>query len=217
MTIKDAASNTLTVILAACALAVSSAAVKRTFFQADAPGVIEVENWRELARTGNRMGPADAPVVIIEFSDFQCPFCKQARDLLVDLRQRYPGQVAVVYRHLPLATHRYAERAALASECAAEQGAFEAYHDALYARPDSIGVTPWDRYAERAAVRDLPRFRECVESQRLFARVQADLRAAGRIGLNGTPAFIVNGKGFTGSVPAGGWDLWVERALKDAR
>lgn len=217
MTIKDAASNAVTAILAACAIAVSSAAVKRTFFPADAPGVTRVENWRELALAGNRMGPADAKVVIIEFSDFQCPFCKQAADVLEEIRQRHPDQVAVVYRHLPLASHRYAERAALASECAAEQGAFKAYHDALFARPDSIGVTPWDRYAERAAVPDLPRFRECVESQRLFTRVQADLRAAGRLGLTGTPAFIVNGRRFTGSVPPGGWDAWIETALRKAR
>jgi protein-disulfide isomerase len=217
MTMKDAASNVFTAILAACAIAVSSAAVKRSFFQPDPPGVMKVENWRELARAGNRMGPEDAPVTIIEFSDFQCPFCKQAADLLDDLRQRYPGQVAVVYRHMPLATHRYADRAALATECAAEQGAFKAYHDALFAQTDSIGVTAWDRYAERAAVRDLPRFRECMESQRLFTRVEADLRAARRLGLNGTPAFIVNGRGFTGSVPPGGWDAWIETALRKAR
>jgi protein-disulfide isomerase len=156
-------------------------------------------------------------VTIIEFSDFQCPFCKQAADLLKDVSQRYPGQVAVVYRHMPLPTHRYAEGAALATECAAEQGAFEAYHDALFARPDSIGVTTWDTYAERTGVRDLPRFRECMESQRLFTRVEADLRAARRLGFNGTPSFIVNGRGFTGSVPFGGWDAWIERALREAR
>ena len=215
---KDLASNALTAILALCAITVSGAAAKRTFFSpVQDDGVVEVENWRELADAGNRMGPADAPVVIVEFSDFQCPYCKQAADLLAGVRERYPGQVAVVYRHLPLQGHRYADRAALASECAAEQGAFEAYHDALFARTDSIGVTGWDRYAERAAVRDTARFRECVDSQRLFPRVEADLRVARRLGFNGTPAFIVNGKSFTGSVPVGGWDAWVKRALREAR
>ncbi|HEX2078375.1 MAG TPA: thioredoxin domain-containing protein [Longimicrobium sp.] len=215
---KDAASNLVTAILAACALAVSSAAVKRTFFAPPEPGgVVEVKNWRELAATGNRMGPADAPVVIVEFSDFECPFCKQAADLLKEVRRTYPGKVAVVYRHFPLGGHRYADRAALATECAAEQGAFEAYHDALFERPDSIGVTGWDRYAERAAVPDLPRFRECVESGRLFPRVEADLREGRKLGFNGTPMFIVNGRSFVGSIPEGGWNSWVERALREAR
>lgn len=214
---KDAASSALTVILAACAIAVSSAAVKRTFFSGPEPPEIVVDRWRELARAGNRMGPAAAPVTIIEFSDFQCPFCKQAADLLEDVRKQYPGQVAVVYRHMPLPSHRYADRAALASECAAEQGAFKAYHDALFARPDSIGVTAWDAYAQRTGVRDLPRFRECVDSQRLVTRVEADLRAGRRLGFSGTPAFVINGKGFTGSVPPGGWDQWVDRALREAR
>jgi protein-disulfide isomerase len=215
---KDAASNLVTAVLALCALAVSGAAVKRTFFSAPEGGpVVEVKSWRELARTGNRMGAADAPVVIVEFSDFQCPYCKHAADQLRELRGRYPGKVAVVYRHLPLRGHRYADRAALASECAGEQGAFEAYHDALFARPDSIGVAGWDRYAERAAVPDLARFRECVESQRLSPRVEADLRAARRLGFNGTPTFIVNGKSFTGSVPVEGWNAWIERALREAR
>ena len=215
---KQATSNVVTVVLALAALGMSGAAVKQRFFSPpDLTRVVEVENWRQLADTGHRMGPADAPVVIVEFSDFQCPFCRQAADLLRELRDRYPGQVAVVYRHLPLKGHRYAESAALASECAAEQGMFEAYHDALFARSDSIGVTGWDAYARRAEVPDLARFRECVDSGRLFSRVEADLRAARRLRFNGTPTFIVNGKSFVGSVPVGGWNAWVERELGEAR
>jgi len=216
---KEWLQNAASVVLALCALTVTGLLVRQQFLPpraaaAAAALVTRVDDWRPLAQAGNRMGPADARLTIVEFSDFQCPFCGQAAVALEGIRERYP-QVAVTYRHFPLDNHPHAFAAAVASECAAEQGAFQAFHDHLFQHQDSIGVTPWEAVAERSGVRDAGRFRACLQEDGPRNRVNRDRAAALRIGATGTPAFIVNGRMFTGSVPPGGWDRWIQENLPD--
>lgn len=161
------------------------------------------------------MGAVQATVRIVEFSDFQCPFCAQVQPELRRLRAKHPGQVAVVYRHFPLqAIHPHSFGAALAVECAGAQGRFEAYHDALYSQQDSIGVRPWDDFASLVAVPDLSEFRRCVQAKRFRARVENDMETGRRIGVAGTPTFIVNGPMVSGATSLPQVDQWVQLALE---
>lgn len=199
-------SNLLTGILVVCAVLVTAVVLRRELLDPPLPAeaavsaLRQVEDWEELAREGAVMGPADAPVRIVEFSDFQCPFCRVVQETLAAVRSRHPERVAIVYRHLPLdAIHPHARAAANAVECAGEQGRFAEYHDRLFALQDSIGTTPWDRYAADAAVPDLEAFRRCVAENRYADRVERDARLAAELGLDVTPTLIVNGTVYPGA------------------
>jgi protein-disulfide isomerase len=216
-------SDVFTGIMAVCALAVTGLVVKNELTgppapAAAAPTVTFVNNWRSVAREGTVMGRPDAPVQIIEFSDFQCPFCAQVQAALAEVRRRHPDDVVVIYRHFPLtAIHPHAVAAARASACAADQGRFEAYHDALFAGQDQIGTARWDDFARRAGVRDLPAFGECVRTERHAATVQRDADAAARIGLRVTPTLIINGRGVAGMQTVEELEAHVRLALRAAR
>lgn len=199
-------SNLLTGILVVCAVLVTAVVLRRELLDPPLPAeaavsaLRQVEDWEELAREGTVMGPADAPVRIVEFSDFQCPFCRVVQETLAAVRSRHPERVAIVYRHLPLdAIHPHARAAANAVECAGEQGRFAEYHDRLFELQDSIGTMPWDRYAADAAVPDLEAFRRCVTENRYADRVERDARLAAELGLDVTPTLIVNGTIYPGA------------------
>ncbi|HEX8430263.1 MAG TPA: thioredoxin domain-containing protein [Longimicrobium sp.] len=197
-------SNVFTALITGCALIITGLVVRRELFTPVPPasGVAEVpvKAWRQYATTGSHLGAPAAPLQIVEFSDFECPFCAKTTTQLGELMNRYPGQVSVVYRHYPLESiHPNAFPAAVAAECAAEQKRFRAYHDALFAGQDSIGEWDWSRFATQAEVPDLAAFRECVASERPAARIRADLKAGKEAGVNGTPAFIFDGKMMTGA------------------
>lgn len=188
----------LTFLVIICA-AVVMAQVVRTHFVSQSssqmPEVELIDDWESLAGTGRLLGPDDATLRVVEFSDFQCPFCAQVRPELKKLRQTYPDELAIVYRHLPLQSiHPHAFEAALAAECAAAQGHFEEYHNALFEQQDSIGARSWERYAEDAKVPDLLLFNRCVAERRFEDRVRQDLKDADRVGVESTPTFISDGK-----------------------
>lgn len=215
---SKALSTATNVVLVLCALAVTGLLVRRELFtpRAAAADVLKkVDHWSELAAGGHTLGPANAPVRILEFADFQCPYCAALEPDLDSLRHRYPGQVAVIYRHFPIPSHRYAVTAAQASECAAAQGRFDAFHDALFAHQDSIGVYAWKRFAETARVPDLGAFDACVAGHQFQDRVNADAAAARSISALGTPTLVVNGLLLVGS--AAQLDSVVEAAVLAVR
>jgi protein-disulfide isomerase len=208
------------VVLVCCAVVVTGLVIRRELFQDRAAGAAqaqaprEIRQWKQVAAAGSVIGRPDAPVKIVEFSDFQCPFCARIQTSLDEIRAKYPDQVAIVYRHYPLeAIHPHAFGAALAAACAEEQGRFKPYHDALFQRQDSIGTTGWDRLAEAAGVPDLPAFRECVESKRFKGRVDEDVKVANRIGVQGTPSLIINGTMVYGASSVEDIEVRVRKAL----
>lgn len=198
---KNVLSNLVSGFLVLCAAIVTAAVVHREFFPstAPAPAVADlaprhVDNWRELASAGHRMGSAAAPVTIVEFSDFQCPFCAKAEPALEELRRRHPDRVAVLYRHFPLSQiHDYARPAALAAECAGAQGRFEPYHLSLFAEQAELGKRSWADFARGAGVRDIGEFQRCVDEKRFADVVDRDQKLGEKTGLRGTPTIIVNG------------------------
>jgi protein-disulfide isomerase len=175
----------------------------------------ELDDWESYAIDGNRMGPASAQVVLVEFSDFQCPWCARYARTLAELREKYPNQFAVVYRHWPISgIHPYADTAAVASECAADQGRFGEMHDVLFAGRDSIGKLPWRDFARRAAVADLAVFEECLLAGRVRTRIRRDSAAGAKLEIRGTPTSIINGVRVSGSLPMSTLDSLIQIALK---
>lgn len=155
----------------------------------------------EVAATGPSLGPEDATVTIVEFSDYQCPFCQRAEPVVKEVMARYPEQVRVVYRHLPLdSIHPRARVAAEASVCAEAQGRFWDYHALLFTNRQALSDEDLARYAEELGL-DTDAFAACREGTVAKERVDSDVEAARVAGASGTPAFFINGIHLTGAKP----------------
>lgn len=191
--------------LALCAVVVTGLVVRQEFFEpvpsAAPPQPVNVANWRDYARGGHRSGPDDAVVTMVVFSDFQCPACRLLATHAKALRREFPGQLAVVHRHSPLAMHPFAIEAARASECAAQQDRFTAFHDALFVEQSAIGLAPWTRFAVNAGVPDVTAFGQCMAAGAASPTLHADTLAARQLKVTGTPTLLVNGLRFTGAPP----------------
>ena len=145
-------------------------------------------------------GPANAPIELVEFSDFQCPFCLNARPTVTKVLDTYGDQIKFVHRHFPLPNHPNAWPAAEASECAAEQGQFWPYHDRLFANSTKLTDADLKQAAAELGMNS-GRFNDCVDSHKYKAKVDADLKAGTEAGINGTPAFFINGRMISGAQP----------------
>lgn len=148
------------------------------------------------------LGPEDAPVKVVVFSDFECPFCRRFNGGLDRLREEaeYAEQVQVVFRHYPLrALHPQAQKAHEASVCAEEQGKFWEYHDALWAN-ENLALDTLEQHAVLLGL-DSEEFAQCLNSGRHYQRIQADFEAARDLGQSGTPAVFVNGRYVGGAIP----------------
>lgn len=218
---KEGFLNVVMGVLVVCALVVTGLVVRRELFPApaarpSAPAPM-VADWREYASAGQRMGPSAAPVTIVMFSDFQCPACAVAAERLRALRRAYPREVAVVYRHFPLRRHPHAVAAARASECAAAEGRFEAFHDAMFSLQDSIGTTDWTRFAASTGVADTAAFRTCVSRTGPITALEQDTVAGRRLGVRATPTLLINETRVEGAPPLDVLSSYVDRALRGSR
>jgi protein-disulfide isomerase len=138
-------------------------------------------------------GPAEAPVTLVEYGDFECPYCGQAEEVIRELLADF-GEVRYVWRHLPLAdVHTHAQLAAEASEAAAEQGAFWEMHDLLFQHQDALRRSDLEGYARELGL-DVDRFDEALRTHENAARVADDVDSADLSGVSGTPSFFVNGR-----------------------
>jgi protein-disulfide isomerase len=158
-------------------------------------------------------GPKDARVTVVEFSDFQCPFCSRAVPAVKEVEQAFGNDVQVVWKHLPLAFHPNAMPAALAAEAARQQGKFWEMHDKLFGNQQALSDAAYEQYAKDLKL-DLKRFKAAQVSSETKKRVEADVAAAQAAGVGGTPTFVVNGEVVVGS--AGLRDV-VQRRLNTAR
>jgi protein-disulfide isomerase len=146
----------------------------------------------EVAATGPARGPAGAKVTIIEFSDFQCPYCSQAKEVLDQVMKLYPTQVRLVFRDYPLSFHPHAAKAAEAGHCANEQGKFWEMHDSMFDHQDGLTVPELEQQAKDIGL-DAGRFSTCLQSGKYASAVAENLKAGQKAGINGTPAFVING------------------------
>jgi protein-disulfide isomerase len=166
-----------------------------------------VDISRITIRPANRLGSPDAPVTIVEFSDFQCPFCvKVEREAIAQLRSKYvsSGKISIVYKHAAVLGDE-SMWAAQAAECAADQGQFWAYHDLLFANQngENQGVFAKEKLIGLAQELklDLTRFEPCLKNDETLTRVQADTQEARAVGVRGTPTFFLNGQPLVGAQP----------------
>lgn len=218
MKLRESLSTALVSVAVLCAVVVTVATVRREFFPAsgnrtEEPKPVPVANWKEFA-VGHRFGPADAPVTIIEFADFECPVCRTfTLGPLQAIRNKYPTQVAVVFRHWPLTYHRFAYASARAAECAGLQGKFEQFHDIAYLKQDSIGLKPFVDYARDIGVPDLPAFNRCNTAASPLPIIEADKVAATNAGGRGTPTIIINGLRLPGAPDSARLGQFVRAAL----
>jgi protein-disulfide isomerase len=166
-----------------------------------------------VAATGPAKGSSSAPVEMIEFSDFQCPFCLRAHATVDQVLQTYGDRIRFVYRHYPLPGHPNARPAAEASACAAEQGKFWPYHDRLFAQPSKLSDADLKQHAAQLGL-DTAKFNACVDSRKYSAQVEADVRDGNAAGVNGTPAFFINGRMLSGAQPFDAFKRIIDEELE---
>lgn len=165
----------------------------------------------------HRQGPENAPAVLVEYGDFQCPYCGQAYPIVKEIQHRLGDRLCFVFRHFPVTqAHPFAMQAAEASEAAAAQGKFWEMHDMLYMHQDELDIEGLKHYA-RALDLDTARFDRELESHGYRALVREGFLEGVRSGVNGTPAFYLNGTRYDGS-----WELdqlvaAIEDVLQEAR
>ncbi len=136
-------------------------------------------------------GAVNSSVMVLEFSDFQCPFCKKVRPTIRSLVKTYSDRVAFAYRHLPLSIHQDADESAVATECAREQGKFLQMHGRLYQQQNNQSVEELKKLAQEIGIADMDKFNACLAEDRYRQRVNRDMAVAASVGISGTPAFII--------------------------
>ncbi|MGA3088420.1 MAG: thioredoxin domain-containing protein [Terriglobales bacterium] len=148
-----------------------------------------------------RLGPDKAPVQIVEFADYECPYCQKVNEDLIRLREQFGDQVSIVYKDFPLPMHPLAPKAAEAARCAGVQGKFWEFHDSLF-QTKKLQVS--DLKQEAVALKlDPTRFNQCLEGGEQIAPVKKDSQEGQRIGLQGTPSFFINGHFMSGAIGYG--------------
>ena len=165
----------------------------------------------------NVMGSPNASVVIVEYSDFQCPFCARFyRDTEGQIKSNYidTGKVRFVYKHFPLnSIHSYAQKAAEASECAAEQGKFWEYHDKLFDNQKSLFTNSLKQYAVDIGL-NATQFNSCLDSSAMQQKVSNDYQQGIAAGVKSTPTFFINGQRIEGAQPYSVFEAAIEKELK---
>jgi len=145
-------------------------------------------------------GPKDAPLTVVLFSDFQCPFCGRVEPSLTELEKAYPGKVRVFWKNFPLPFHNNAKPAAEAAMAANEQGKFWEMHDILFKNQQNLDAASLEKYAKEIGL-DMARFKAAVDSHKFAAQIEADAKQGGSLGVQGTPASFLNGHFINGAQP----------------
>jgi protein-disulfide isomerase len=158
-------------------------------------------------------GSKSAPIELIEFSDFQCPFCLRSNPTVEQVLATYGDKIHFVYRHYPLPNHPNARPAAEAAACAAEQGKFWQYHDSLFANPAKLSTADLKQRAVDLKL-DTAAFDSCVDGHKTKEKVDADQQAGEDAGVDGTPAFFINGRMISGAQPYDAFKKIIEDELK---
>jgi protein-disulfide isomerase len=160
-------------------------------------------------------GPKNAPVTIVEFSDFQCPFCKNVVPTLEALEKQYGNKVKVAFKNQPLPFHANARPAAAASLAANAQGKFWEYHDKLFAHQEALDRASLEKYAAELGL-DMSKFKAALDSKKFDAQITADATEATWAGAEGTPTFFINGRKLVGAQPLDAFKAIIDEELKKA-
>ncbi len=159
------------------------------------PPKVDVDTGGREARGGGE----SAPVTIVAFSDYECPFCRRAEGTVAQVLETYGDKVRYVHRDYPLPFHSHAHDAAEAARCAGDQGKFWEYHDRLF-ETAKLTLDDLKQHATELGL-DRTKFDECLASGKYESAVDADLQAGSEVGVSGTPAFFINGRMLSGAQP----------------
>jgi protein-disulfide isomerase len=160
-------------------------------------------------------GAKDALVTIVQFSDFQCPFCSRVEPTINQVMKEYPGKVRVAWRDLPLPFHPNAMPAAIAARAAGDQGKFWEMHDKIFADQQHMDRATYEKYAGELGL-NMAKFKAALDSEKGKEAIKADADAGGKIGARGTPAFFINGKFLSGAQPFESFKAKIDEELKTA-
>ncbi len=157
-------------------------------------------------------GPADAPIVLVEFTDYQCPFCVRVQPTITALMERYDGQIRHVFKNLPLPNHSQAKLAGEAALCAQDQGKYWEFHDWLFANQRTMNRGTMVAQAVELGM-DTELFEACIDQKTYAATVSADAREARSFGITGTPGFLINGRVLSGAQPIEAFEVVIDEEL----
>lgn len=200
MTLKRFIADAITALAVLSSITTAGLVARRELRASDSGGAtkqpppVRVESWRKYLDTGRLLGSPSAPLRFAEFADFQCPACRGMNAEFRRLQTRYPNAFAISYHYLPLSYHKRAYAAARAAECAAQQGRFEAFHDSLFSRFESLDTLVFTDVAAQTKVPNLDEFTTCASATSVVAQIERDLAwARDTLHVRGTPALIVDG------------------------
>ena len=171
----------------------------------------------EISGDDHSIGPENATVTLVEYSDFECSFCSRHYTTIKNIEEKYSDSVRIIYRHFPLSFHEQARPAALASECAAEQGKFWEMHDKIFENQSSLTSDVYSEYAQEIGL-ESGKFKDCYESEKYDQNITDDMSSGIQSGVKGTPAtFIITDNDQTlisGAVPQSEVEAAIDQALK---
>lgn len=177
--------------------------------KAKANGVARLPVWVESSPS---IGNPKAPVTIVEFTDFECPFCGKVQPTLKQIRESYPDQVKLVFKNFPLTFHRNARTAHLAALCAEDQGKFWEYRNLLFENQKALKKDDLLRYAGNVGL-SLDTFGDCLKHETHADKIDNDIEEGRNLDLQGTPAFLINGRPFAGAMPFSAFKQIIEEEL----
>jgi protein-disulfide isomerase len=220
---STATERVVSITLAICAVLVVVLLLRRELIggrppQSANPVPERREDWAEIAAAGRLIGKPQAAIQVVEFSDLECPFCRRFH--LGGLRAAkaiYGDEISIRYVHFLIPGHRFAEPAALAAECAGEQGRFAEMLDEIYAQQDSLGLRAWSSFATSARVADTAAFGQCISSRRGLEVIASGKRLGEQIKVPGTPTVVVNGWKFSPSPDSAAFLQSIERIQRGGK
>lgn len=175
-----------------------------------------IAGWARVDLSGSpRHGNPDTPIVVVEYSEYQCPFCKRAQATMHELEEKYGEKISFVFKHYPLAKHTQAKPAAIASIAAERQGKFWEYKAALFEHQRDLKTEGiYEQIAQEVGL-DLEQFRRDIADPAMESQIKADVAQAKKLGVTGTPCFFVNGYKLKGAKPLDAFVDVIDRELAD--
>jgi protein-disulfide isomerase len=158
-------------------------------------------------------GSDDAIVTIVEWSDFQCPFCNRVAPTLAQIEKEYGDQVRIAFKHMPLSIHAQAPQAHAASEAAHRQGKFWEMHDRIFANQRDLSAETLAGYAREIGL-DMDQFARDIEAEDVKKRIDSDMQQASKLGVTGTPSFFINGRYLSGAQPFPNFKRLIDEAIE---
>ncbi len=175
---------------------------------------ISKSEWETLLKGGNQFGPKEAPVVLVEFSDFQCPYCRMFEQVLDKYRDAHPDRIRVIMYNYPLNQHPQSHIAAKAAECVAKTGNYERFHRLLFANQDRFASQPWDSLARLSGITDTAAFHGCLRDSAIARSIKHQIKLGDEVGLYQTPTIIINRDFYSGTLSYPKLVQAVDRAMK---